>query len=267
MGESRSSLTKKGKETAMNHYITRDTQLPGYLVFPRALLQTELTAAEAAVYMLLLDRARLSMQKEKWTDGEGRAFLYFPILELARAIGRSDTAVKNALRGLEQKDLISRKRQGMGKPSRIFVKLPESGKPASPIESKEASPAESKEASPIESKEASPAESKEASSMESKPASPTEGKPGSPMESKEASPAYRKEASSAWARRLPPNKNYRDKTKELSLPKRPAGPTAEEYQRMLRFLNSLGETGGQGPQAPLTPRPPGPSPERPPSCP
>lgn len=183
----------------MNHYITPDTQMPGYLVFPRALLQLELTAAEISVYMLLLDRSRLSVQNEKWIDGEGRAFLYFPILDLARAIGRSDTAVKNALRGLEEKDLISRKRQGLGKPSRIYVKLPEDGK--------------------------------DASSPESKAASPTE--------SKGASPAYGKEASSPWARKLPPNKNYGYKTKEFSLPKRPKGPTEEEYRRMQRYLAEL----------------------------
>ena len=211
----------------MNHYITRDTQMPGYLVFPRALLRLELTAAEVSVYMLLLDRSRLSVQHEKWTDGEGRAFLYFPILELAKAIGRSDTAVKNALRGLEEKDLISRKRQGLGKPSRIYVKLPEDGKDASSPESKDTAPAESRSASPV----------------------------------------YGKEASSPWARKLPPNKNYRYKTQEPALRKGPEGPTEEEYQRMLRNLETLevrAETGGK---ASLTPRPPGLSPGPPPSYP
>ena len=211
----------------MNHYITRDAQMPGYLIFPRALLQMELTAAEVSVYMLLLDRSRLSVQNEKWIDGEGRAFLYFPILELAKAIGRSDTAVKKALRGLEEKDLISRKRQGLGKPNRIYVKLPEDGKDASSPESKDASPAESRD----------------------------------------ASPRYGKEASSPWARKLPSNKNYRDKTKESSLPKRPKGPTVEDYERMQRFLKELEKQAEKGPQAPLTPRPPAPSPGRPPSYP
>jgi DNA-binding MarR family transcriptional regulator len=180
----------------MNHYITRDTPIPGYLIFPRVLLRSELTSAEQRVYMLLLDRSRLSLQNDKWIDGEGRAFLSFPILELAEAIGRSDTAVKNALRGLEEKDLISRERRGMGRPSRIYAKLPGDGKEAS---------------------------------------SP-EGKAPSPAESRDASPLYGKEASSPWARRLPANKNYRNKTKESSLPK---GPTAEEYERMKRFLEKL----------------------------
>ena len=227
----------------MNHYITRDAQMPGYLIFPRALLQMELTAAEVSVYMLLLDRSRLSVQNEKWIDGEGRAFLYFPILELAKAIGRSDTAVKKALRGLEEKDLISRKRQGLGKPSRIYAKLPEDGNEAASPESKDASPAESKDASSPEGKDASPAESWD------------------------ASPRYGKEASSPWARKLPSNKNYRDKTKESSLPKRPKGPTVEDYERMQRFLKELEKQAEKGPQAPLTPRPPAPSPGRPPSYP
>ena len=211
----------------MNRYITQDTQMPGYLVFPRALLRLELTAAEVSVYMLLLDRSRLSVRSEKWIDGEGRAFLYFPILELAKAISRSDTAVKNALRGLEEKDLISRKRQGLGKPSRIYVKLPEDGK--------------------------------EASSPESRDASPAEGR--------EASPRYGKEASSPWAGRLPSNKNYGYKTKESFLPKRPERPTEEDYQRMEMILKELEEGAENDRLSPPTPRPPGPSPERPPSYP
>ena len=175
----------------MSHYITQTTPMPAYLIFPRELLKLDLTATELSVYMLLLDRARLSGQNDGWKDSEGRVFLFFPILELAKGIGRSDTAVKKALRSLEEKDLISRRRQGMGKPSRIYVKLPEAGKDASPVESKDASPTYGKDASPVESKDASPAYGKD------------------------ASPKYGKEASSPWARRLPPNKNYRDKTTEL----------------------------------------------------
>ena len=219
----------------MNRYITRDTQMPGYLVFPRALLQMELTAAELSVYMLLLDRSRLSRQNEKWTDEEGRAFVCFPILELAGAIGRSDTAVKNALRGLEEKDLISRNRQGMGKPSRIYVKLPESGR--------------------------------EAPAPESKDTSPTKGKDTCPAEGKDVSPVYRKEASSPWARKLPSNKNYRYKTKESYLPKEPEGPTEEEYERMQRLLKRLEGRAKNRQQPPLTRQPPGLSPGPPPSCP
>ncbi len=219
----------------MNHYITRDARMPGYLIFPRALLQMELTAAEVSVYMLLLDRSRLSVQNEKWIDGEGRAFLYFPILELARAIGRSDTAVKKALRGLEEKDLISRKRQGLGKPSRIYAKLPEDGK--------------------------------EASSQDGNDASPTASSDASPAESWDASPTYGKEASSPWARKLPSNKNYRYKTKESSLRTRPQGPTEEEYQRLQRYLRELEQKSEEEDPSHLTPQPPAPSPGRPPSYP
>ena len=180
----------------MNHFITRDTPTPGYLIFPRALLGRDFTAAELTVYMLLLDRSRLSAQNEKWIDGEGRIFLYFPILELAGAIGRSDTAVKNALRGLEEKDLIFRERRGMGRPSRIYAKLPGAGKDASPGEGKDASPAYGKD----------------------------------------ASPAYGKEASSPWARKLPANKNYRYKTKESSLQEGPTEQEYERMKRFLEKL-------------------------------
>ena len=99
--------------------------MPDYLILPRPLMKLKLTATELLVYLLLLDRARLSFRSPAWRDKKGRAFLYYPIQDLSEAIGRSDTAVKTALRQLEEKDLIRRIRQGQGKPNRIYVKVPE----------------------------------------------------------------------------------------------------------------------------------------------
>ena len=109
----------------MNRYLGLGTIMPNYLILPRPLMKLRLTATELWVYLLLLDRARLSFRTSAWRDRKGRAFLYYPILDLAEAIGCSDTAVKTALRQLEEKDLIRRIRQGRGKPNRIYVKLPE----------------------------------------------------------------------------------------------------------------------------------------------
>lgn len=75
------------------------------------------------IYMLLLDRARLSMQKEGWQDEQGRVFICYTIQSLATAIQKSEMTVKNALKSLEQQDLIYRQRQGAGMPNRIFVKV------------------------------------------------------------------------------------------------------------------------------------------------
>ena len=73
--------------------------------------------------MLLLDRARLSMQNENWQDDQGRVFIHYTIRSLAETIRMSEMTVKNALKVLEQQGLIYRRRQGAGMPSRIYVKV------------------------------------------------------------------------------------------------------------------------------------------------
>ena len=109
----------------MNIFRTPETPRPIHLDFPAALLKTDLTSTEMVVYMLLLNRSNLSARRAGWTDGEGRVFVVYPVAELAEALGKSEAGVKKALNGLEKKDLIARRQQGQGKPSRIFLKLPQ----------------------------------------------------------------------------------------------------------------------------------------------
>lgn len=61
----------------MTEFITTDTSLPPYMVFPRFLLDMELNETTKLLYMVLLDRARLSLKNEGWTDESGHVFLYF----------------------------------------------------------------------------------------------------------------------------------------------------------------------------------------------
>ena len=108
----------------MNDIYTGEFVINNYLIFPRSMLKLGLNATETAVYMLLLDRAKLSAQKGGWTDEMGYVYLFYPILSLARDLDRGETAVRAALQSLEQRDLICRRRQGRGKPNRLYVKLP-----------------------------------------------------------------------------------------------------------------------------------------------
>ncbi len=174
----------------MNRLFTADSVMPSYLIYPRALLKMDLSATENAVYMLLLDRARLSARNWNWRDREGKVFLCYPILELARALGRSDTAVKKALQGLEKRQLISRKRQGLGKPNRIYVLLPQEDSRPSPTEEPLSSPTERYGESPYG------------------------GYAPSSPEGAVASPAEGYGAASPTAALLPPNKNNTEKTTE-----------------------------------------------------
>ena len=103
--------------------LRKDSQIPAYMAYPRFLLTMDISETAKLVYVLLLDRARLSMKNEGWEDEQGHVFIYYTIADLASASGKSEMTVKNALAVLEQKNFISRKRQGAGLPSKIYVQV------------------------------------------------------------------------------------------------------------------------------------------------
>ena len=109
----------------MTEFLTPDTNLPPYMVFPRFLLDMELNETTKLLYMVLLDRARLSLKNEGWTDESGHVFLYFTIESMSEVLHKSQMTIKTSLAALEKQDLILRKRQGAGHPNRIYVKFPE----------------------------------------------------------------------------------------------------------------------------------------------
>lgn len=90
----------------MTDFLTADTNLPSYMMFPRFLLDMEINETAKMLYIILLDRTRLSQKNEGWSDIDGHVFIYFTI------------------EVLEKQELIFRKRQGPGQPNRIYVKLP-----------------------------------------------------------------------------------------------------------------------------------------------
>lgn len=109
----------------MTEFLTQVSQFSNYMVFPKFLLDRQtLSETSKILYMLLLDRARLSQKNDGWTDEKGHVFIYFPITALAETIHKSEMTVKTALNALEKEQLISRKRQGIGLPNRIYVKYP-----------------------------------------------------------------------------------------------------------------------------------------------
>lgn len=107
----------------MTQFLQRDSPIPHFFAYPKFLLTLDLSETAKTVYMLLLDRAKLSMQKDGWCDARGHVYIHYTIQSLASAIGKSEMTVKIALKALEQQGLIYRQRQGAGKPNRIFVKV------------------------------------------------------------------------------------------------------------------------------------------------
>ena len=78
-------------------FLYPDTGLPPFFMYPRFLLETDLSDTARLVYILLLDRARLSQTNPQWQDETGRVFVFYTIPHLAEASGRGQTGVKAAL--------------------------------------------------------------------------------------------------------------------------------------------------------------------------
>ena len=127
-------------------FLYPDTGLPPFFMYPRFLLETDLSDTARLVYILLLDRARLSQTNPQWQDETGRVFVYYTIPHLAEASGRGQTGVKAALGQLEEAGLIFRKRQGMGNPSRIYIRIPSENRPTIRPENRPTIPSENRPA-------------------------------------------------------------------------------------------------------------------------
>ena len=63
----------------MTQYLKCDSYLPHYMAYPRFLLEVDICETAKLVYMLLLDRARVSMKNDTWQDECGRVFVLYTI--------------------------------------------------------------------------------------------------------------------------------------------------------------------------------------------
>jgi len=73
------------------------------------------------LYSLLLDRTSLSA-KNNWTDEDGQVYIYFTIESVMEFMGCGHDKAGKLFLELENSDLIERRRQGQGKPTKIYVK-------------------------------------------------------------------------------------------------------------------------------------------------
>lgn len=122
MGLSAGCMIRKGRD-GMNVYLTPGDTRFSFMKFPRFLLDTGLNETCQILYVLLLDRARLS-QKNRWVDADDHVFIYYPIQSLAKDMHKSVTTIKDSLKRLQEADLIDRLQQKAPMPTRIYVKIP-----------------------------------------------------------------------------------------------------------------------------------------------
>ena len=104
-------------------YLTLESQIVPYMAFPRFLLDVKVNETARIVYVLLLDRARLSMKNGGWVDQDGHVYIIYPVSDLAKDLQKSEMTIKNCLASLEEAGLIHRSRGKPGCPSRTYVKV------------------------------------------------------------------------------------------------------------------------------------------------
>lgn len=80
-----------------------------------------LTTEAKVLYGLLLDRISLS-RENGWLDEEGRVFVYCTIEYVKDSLQCANTKACGLLKELDDFGLIERRKQGLGKPSIIYVK-------------------------------------------------------------------------------------------------------------------------------------------------
>ena len=82
----------------------------------------KLSTNAKTLYGILLDRMNLSV-KNGWLDEKGRVYIICTIKEIKSSMGCAEQKAVKLLNELEyDAGLITRKRQGMGKPNVIYVK-------------------------------------------------------------------------------------------------------------------------------------------------
>ena len=109
----------------MTKFITPGGVLPTYMIFPRFLLsRQDIGDTAKLLYMVLLDRTRLSMQHEAFQDGRGRVFVVYGTADLAQVLGKTERTVRAALKELEDRQLLERRHCGLGRANHLYVRIP-----------------------------------------------------------------------------------------------------------------------------------------------
>ena len=109
-------------------YLTA-TEATAFLFYqvPQALVDDEafkgLDGWAIILYSLMLNRAGLSVKNsENFTDDNGRLYIIFTVDEVMKRCRCAKPFAVKIMRQLEDMGLIEKKRQGLGKPSLIYVK-------------------------------------------------------------------------------------------------------------------------------------------------
>ena len=99
-----------------------DSGVPPYLPFPRFLIPLNLSNDAKVLYAMLFDRAGIS-KENGYIEPDGRIRLYFTLEEAKGKLHRSRQVATRAFQELEHSGLITRRKQGLGRPAVITLNI------------------------------------------------------------------------------------------------------------------------------------------------
>lgn len=111
--------------TKFDYYYTHEAEQFTFYRIPKALftepLFQDLSVEAKVLYGLMLDRVGLSI-RSGWVDEQDRVYIYFTVADIQQQLGCGHNKAVRLLKELDtDMGLIRRKRQGQGKPDRIYV--------------------------------------------------------------------------------------------------------------------------------------------------
>ena len=108
----------------LEYFYGDKVKMKSFIRMPRALMNevyNDIPAEVKYLYSLMLDRVSLSMRKG-WRDEDGRVYIYFTLKDAERHLDVGKNKAVNLFKRMEELDLIHRRKQGQGKPARVYVR-------------------------------------------------------------------------------------------------------------------------------------------------
>jgi len=108
-----------------DYYYGREAEQFAFYQVPKFLFKDErfkkLSSDAKILYGIMLDRMSLSV-KNRWFDEYNRVYIYYTTANIMEDLGCAKEKCSKVVAELKEIGLIEKKRQGLGKPDKIFVK-------------------------------------------------------------------------------------------------------------------------------------------------
>lgn len=109
------------KNIKSRYYTPEEILKTNYFQFPKWLMVVDISNESKMLYMILLDRYKLSV-KNKWVNEQNQVFSYFSKEKASELLRVGVSTCYKAFKELVDKGFIEQERQGQGKSNKIFLK-------------------------------------------------------------------------------------------------------------------------------------------------